>query len=194
MSGSHSQIKYLECFNVVKCAATNHLHCFPEWPSPDQRREDREWWPVLLCWHLYGGWSHQVSLLVFLQAGDSWIKTLIYSCVQSYNRPTCLTSLSFYYNTDIKNKGVIVKIWKNKNMELDNLTSGSKFSGWSGAFGRITWSSSLDRVYPVVMEMKKRYEDFSFHVGLINGPWGEMVLSPAVSKVRKKLVQWITSN
>lgn len=33
----------------------------PERPSPDQRGQDCEWWPVLLCRHLYGGWSHQVS-------------------------------------------------------------------------------------------------------------------------------------
>lgn len=44
----------------------NHLYCSAEWPSPDQRREDRERWPVLLRRHLHGGRSHQVSPLVCL--------------------------------------------------------------------------------------------------------------------------------
>lgn len=68
-SGAQSPPK--ETFHVfVNCATIDHLCCFTEWPSPDQRREDRERWPILLCGHLHGGWSHQVSSLVCVNEID----------------------------------------------------------------------------------------------------------------------------
>lgn len=60
--------------SVSVSSAADHLHCFPEWSSADQRSKDCEWWPVLLCRHLYGGWSHQVSALILLLAAYSHIK------------------------------------------------------------------------------------------------------------------------
>lgn len=42
-----------------------------EWPSSYQGRQNRQWWPVLLCWYLHGRWPNQVciqnpSLYLFL--------------------------------------------------------------------------------------------------------------------------------
>lgn len=34
-----------------------------EWSPSDQRWQDCEWWPILLCWHIHGRWADQVSMI-----------------------------------------------------------------------------------------------------------------------------------
>lgn len=42
------------------CDSDSCLPSFPEWPSSNQGRKNRQRWSVLLCWYLHGGWLNKV--------------------------------------------------------------------------------------------------------------------------------------
>lgn len=46
--------------SLRSCDSDSCLPSFPEWPSSNQGRENRQWWSVLLCWYLHGGWLNKV--------------------------------------------------------------------------------------------------------------------------------------